>query len=274
MSRRTLVGLLAAAILAGACAGQTSGSERPASADRSDVDGAIGVARAQDEASAICGALARAPEGSGIAVFEALVGSAQDRGIDFDALRDAMLATCPAVIAALMAEADSATGSPPPAASPQPPPATAPGSSSGSAREFPVVPLGTEIVCQNFGTVWDPCTVLEIRVIETCDSYVRFGEPIVIAFRVRGTLAQVGSLDDISGTRIPFNMYPRVHGGDGVVYETGISSSDTCVPEPRAPRLPSIIRTGITQEAWYGIPVAREAVDGFRLMLGYTFWER
>jgi len=236
-----------------------------------------------NEAEVICGALNAASDGSQNTLLETLLASAQNRGINSDALIQAVAQTCPGTVTSFVARSTPAPAqppastpqtptAPPPSAPPVPAP-SAPQESSGSSRQFPTVTLGTEIVCQNFGTIWDPCTVLEIRVIEDCDAYVRFGEPIVIAFRIRGTLAAVGSLDETSGTQIPFNMYPRVHGGDGVVYERGISYFDTCVPEPRAPRLPKIVRTGITQEAWYGIPVTSEAVDGFKLMLGYTFWE-
>ena len=270
MNRTLVSAFIGIALIGGACASETSGASSTAGASAQG-GVAAGLSQVRLEASAICSSVDR----SGLDALGPGLVDAQERGVDFDDLVAAIIDACGDFIDALIEEEEGSSGT---ERAPQrehevAETPSAPAEAPSSGRTFPTVSLGSEIVCQNFGTVWDPCSVLEIRVIETCDSYARFGEPFVIAFLVRGTLAQVGSLDATSGTQIPFNMYPRVHGGDGVVYERGISYFDDCVPEPRAPRLPKIIQPGITQEAWYGIPVAREAADGFKLMLGYTFWE-
>lgn len=161
--------------------------------------------------------------------------------------------------------------SPPP--EPQPAPAQEPEQGSNGW-----LPLGTETACTNYST-WDPCTVLEVRVDDACRDIMDFyddlaGFDTVVSVRVQGTLENISSeSDEMFGTMLWSDIYPRIFGGDGVVYDSEQVYVSECMPRPDLYDSGPIHMTGIEQIGWVYFFLPESALDGGRLEVGYHSWD-
>lgn len=248
--------------------------------------GGNGTSEAQAAAEQLCVELEaeRDPQAAADLLREAAAGTDVDDPGAFDAAVDER---CGALVAALNAP-PAAAPEPEPEPEEEPEPAPAPEEEpdeepedepapAPEPEEDPdvdvaageVVSLGDEIDCDNV-SLWR-CSLLELQVVEACWSE-EFDHAVI--GRMRGELVELDEdfRESGLGDSLFQNVYPRLFGSDGVIYEEDSYGGD-CHVSPMLIDLPDVHAEGTVQDGWFAIPAPQSAIDGGRVQVGYRFWD-